>query len=120
MKKFIEVTCSPEIKDMICAALKLYIDATFPQGSSDCGLVAREELLIALKDFETSYNETGIGKYNKRIRAFVAEAIKLYFEHDYMSHPDKDRLCALVVQLSKGETLSNEEQQTLVEKINSV
>lgn len=120
MKTLIEVTCRPEIKNIICEALNLYIETAFPQGSSECALVAREELLIALKGFETSYNETGIGKYNKRIRAFIAEAIKLYFEINYTDNPDKENICALVIKLTKGETLSTEERQTLVAKIYSV
>ena len=114
MNKSIRFSCSPEIKSAICDALKLYIDSAFPkEGCADCSLVAREELLNAVKGIETGYSEHQEVFYNKRIRAFVTEAIKLYFESAYADHPDKENLCALLIKLSRGDALNQNEINSL-------
>ena len=76
----IEICCPDQARDIILRAVRDYTEVAFPQGASDCALVARGALLDAVKQMEQSWAETGRMRYSKRIRAFLKEAMRMHFE----------------------------------------
>ncbi len=79
MAKTIELSCSPPLIDIILVALRNYIDVSYPTGSSDCALVARESLLDTLRALESQRSAGAACHYNRHLRAMLKEAIKLHF-----------------------------------------
>ena len=76
----IEIRCPAQVRDVIVNALRDYTEVAFPQGASDCALVARGALLDAVEQMQRSWAETGRMRYSKRIRAFIKEAVRMHFE----------------------------------------
>lgn len=105
MGKRIEVTCSPQIKDIFVTALRNYTDVAFPPGGADCALVAREALLEALAGFDREFrdNDSGRSGYNKRLRAMVKEGLRLHYQ---WTANDLRRSCAheldLLLEVAEG------------------
>lgn len=108
--KSVELDCSPQVLDGIIAALQYYVDSQFPPGSTDCGQVAREELLNVVASLRTSLASGAPARYSRRMRALVKEGIRLYFaslaEQDGLERREE---CALLQEASRGGTFGDED-----------
>jgi hypothetical protein len=103
MAKNIELTCAPSLTDIIVFALRNYIDLSFPAGSADCALVARESLLDTLHALEEQRRAGEPCHYNRYIRAMLKEAVKLHYSvlaHD-QGHACS-RQCAVLLEACQG------------------
>lgn len=80
MAKIIEIQCSPAISQKLIAALEFYVESHFPRGSSDCGQVAREELLNVIDTFRNRLSAGEPAGYSRRLNAMVKEGIRVYYE----------------------------------------
>ncbi len=79
MAKNIDLNCAPSLTDIIVVALRNYIDLSYPAGSADCALVARESLLDTLHALEEQRRSGAACHYNRYIRAMLKEAVKLHY-----------------------------------------
>ena len=79
--KAIEIACGPRVLERLITALQYYVDSQFPPGSSDCGQVAREELLNVVTSLKTSLEAGMPARYSRRMRAMFKEGIRVYFEY---------------------------------------
>ena len=80
MSRQIAITCTPQMKTIICEALRLYAVLAFPDDCSPCQMVSREALQTAADEFERRYIETGTGYISRRMRAMVNAAIKTFYK----------------------------------------
>lgn len=111
--KSVELDCGPQVLDGIITALQFYVDSQFPRGSSDCGQVAREELLNLVDGLRASLASGTPARYSRRMRAMVKEGIRVYFA----SLADQDGLerreeCALLQVASRGGSFGDEDLRT--------
>jgi hypothetical protein len=103
MAKSIELTCAPALTDIIVIALRNYIDLSYPAGSADCALVARESLLDSLHALEAQRRAGAACHYNRYLRAMLKEAVKLHFSvqaHD-QGHACSHQ-CAVLLDACQG------------------
>ena len=80
MARDIELQWSPAILELLLEALDHYVAVSFPPGSTDCGQVAREELLNLVQGLRHQYGETGSARYSRRLRALVREGVRVHCE----------------------------------------
>ena len=76
----INLSCDVTVKDILCAAIREYAQAAYPEGGSECAQVARYTLLELAADIDagiTANNETV--EVSKRPRAMVKAALEFYF-----------------------------------------
>ena len=76
----ISLNCDVTVKDILCAAIREYAQAAYPEGGSECAQVARYTLLELAADIDagiTASNETV--EVSKRPRAMVKAALEYYF-----------------------------------------
>lgn len=113
MAKQIQLHCSPAILARIVAALEFYVQTNFPPGSSDCGQVAREELLKVVEAFQQQLAAQGAVQYNRRLAAMVKEAMRIYCEslqaEDGQTHGQR---CAVLQAACKGVEQSDDDWQS--------
>ena len=106
--KAIEIDCEPRVLEHLITALQYYVDSQFPPGSSDCGQVAREELLNVVAALRASLEAGKPPSYSRRMRAMVKEGVRVYFEYlelrDGYSHRHE---CELLQATSRGEITSD-------------
>lgn len=111
--KSVELDCGPQVLEGIITALRFYVDSQFPRGSSDCGQVAREELLNLVDGLRASLASGAPARYSRRMRAMVKEGIRLYFvslaEQDGRERREER---ALLQEASRGGVYSDEDLRT--------
>ena len=76
----IKLSCDVTVKNILCAAIREYACAAYPEGGSECAQVARYTLLELAADIDagiTGDNETI--EVSKRPRAMVKAALEYYF-----------------------------------------
>lgn len=76
----IKLSCDVTVKDVLCAAIREYAHAAYPEGGSECAQVARYTLLELAADIDagiTAGNETV--EVSKRPMAMVKAALEYYF-----------------------------------------
>ncbi len=106
----IEISCPAQARDVILNAVRAYTEVAFPEGASDCALVARGALLDAIDEMERSWSETGTLRYSKRIRAFLKEALRMHFElraHDEQRGLDHEY--RLFLETVGGKTITDQD-----------
>src|SRR5690606_10207767 len=100
----------PQLLEGIITALRFYVERQFPPGSTDCGQVAREELLNVVNALHTSLADGTPASYSRRMRAMVKEGIRLYYafqaEQDGIEHREE---CALLQNASRGGAYTEED-----------
>jgi hypothetical protein len=112
MAKPIDLNCAASLTDIIVVALRNYIDVTYPAGSGDCALVARESLLDTLHALEEQRRAGAACHYNRYIRAMLKEAVRLHYAvqaHD-QGH-DCSHQCAVLLDACQGLPRTEEELQ---------
>ena len=76
----ISLSCDVTVKNILCAAIREYAYAAYPEGGSECAQVARYTLLELAADIDAGIsgdNETV--EVSKRPRAMVQAALEYYF-----------------------------------------
>lgn len=113
MARDIELQCSPAILELLLEALDHYVAVSFPPGSTDCGQVAREELLNLVQGLRHQYGETGTARYSRRLRALVREGVRVHCEQLSQSDGlDRNRERALLQAAASGAITTDEDLQT--------
>ena len=103
MAKSIELTCAPPLTDIVVAALRDYIDVSYPAGSGDCALVARESLLDTLHALEEQRRAGAACHYNRHLRAMLKEAVKLHYSlQAHEQGHDCSHQCAVLLDACQG------------------
>jgi len=111
--KFIAITSERGVRQQLITALQHYVDQQFPPGSSDCGQVAREELLNVVASLQAQLDATEPARYSRRMRAMLKEGIRVYY--DFLSRQDgnaRSHECALLQDASKGSPVSDQDLLT--------
>lgn len=111
--KAIHLESDPQLLEGIVTALQFYVESQFPPGSTDCGQVAREELLNVVDALRASQAAGTPASYSRRMRAMVKEGIRLYYafraEQDGFEHREE---CALLQNASRGGAFTEEDLRT--------
>ena len=79
-RKKIKLSCDPDVRDILCTAIREYAHAAYPVGGTECAQVARYTLLELAAEIEagiTGENESV--EVSKRPRAMVRAALEYYF-----------------------------------------
>ena len=112
MARKIELKCPKEMIDIICAALRNYAQAAFPDSSSPCQMVSRDSLLTAAKDIQQQYEQVGTGLYSSRMRAMMKAAINYHFKVvENETQSSAKHQCGLIMLACKGEHVTDEQYQ---------
>ncbi len=102
MKRYIEIHCPRTLCDWLADCIRNYADVAFPPHCVDCQQVARNALVQAAEELRTSWAD-GQARYNKRIRAFVKEAIRLHYRLLAAESGQATRAqCELMLELCQG------------------
>jgi hypothetical protein len=108
--KSIQIDSDPQVLETLVTALRYYVDSQFPPGSSDCGQVAREELLNLVTALEGSLKSGAPASYSRRMRAMFKEGIRVYFEYleqvDGFAHTHE---CELLQSASRNGSATRED-----------
>ncbi|MGD9000151.1 MAG: hypothetical protein PVF75_07035 [Granulosicoccaceae bacterium] len=78
--KHLTLSAPPELLKELCSALRLYADAAWPPGGSECSQAARETLLNAVQGIEAGIAAGAPPSMSRRLRATVRAAIDYYAE----------------------------------------
>lgn len=79
-RKKIKLCCDPEVRDILCTAIREYAHTAYPAGGSECAQVARYTLLELAAGIEagiTGKNQSI--EVSKRPRAMLRAALEYYF-----------------------------------------
>lgn len=73
--------CDVPVRDILCAALRGYAHAAYPEGGSDCAQVARYTLLELADQVEAGISAASRSvAISRRPRAMLKAAIEYYFD----------------------------------------
>jgi hypothetical protein len=76
----ITLHCDVVIKELLCAAIRQYADAAYPEGGSECAQVARYTLLELAADIDAGITENcNSVEISKRPKAMMKAATAYYF-----------------------------------------
>jgi hypothetical protein len=77
----ITLHCDVPVRDILCAAIRDYAHAAYPEGGSDCAQVARYTLLELAGLVEAAISDTCHSvEISKRPRAMLKAAIDYHFD----------------------------------------
>lgn len=77
----INLQCDIPVRDIVCAAIRDYAFAAYPEGSSDCAQVARSALLDLAAQIETGIHAGSEAVLiSRRPRAMVKAAFTWYYD----------------------------------------
>jgi hypothetical protein len=76
----ITLHCDVAVSDIVCAAIREYACAAYPEGGSDCAQVARYTLLELAASIDAGISEHSQSvEISKRPRAMIKAAFEYYF-----------------------------------------
>jgi hypothetical protein len=76
----ITLHCDVAIKALLCAAIRQYTDAAYPEGGSECAQVARYTLLELAAEIDAGITENNNSvEISKRPKAMMKAALEYYF-----------------------------------------
>lgn len=78
--KKLTLACTEQEKTILCEAIRLYAEAAYPPGGSQCAQVARETLLDAVRSIDEQFASKGQAEVSRRLRAQFKSALE-YFEN---------------------------------------
>ena len=82
-RKKIKLCCDPEVRDILCMAIREYAHTAYPAGGSECAQVARYTLLELAAGIEAGITgENQSIEVSKRPRAMVRAALEYYFNRN--------------------------------------
>ena len=108
--------CDIPVRDILCAAIREYAHAAYPEGGSECTQVARYTLLQLAAEINDGISEEKVSvEISKRPRPMVKAALEFYFNR-------QDEACAttsmhqreLFVSLLSGEAVTRVELEAAV------
>ncbi len=103
MAKTIELQCAPPLTDIVVLALRNYIEVSYPAGSADCAMVARESLTDSLHVLEEQRRTGASCHYNRYLRAMLKEAVKLHYSVQASDEGhDCAHQCAVLLDVCQG------------------
>ena len=106
LNKTLAMHCPAAMRDELVAAVRAYVEIKHPEFSDECSQVARDALLTTADDLAA---QAGPGQwtYNRRLRAMVKEAVKLYcmIEAQDTGRP-ADARCAALLAACQGEPVN--------------
>lgn len=80
VRKKVKLCCDVTVRDILCAAIREYAHAAYPEGGSECAQVARYTLLELAAEIEAGISgECETVEVSKRPRAMVKAALEYYF-----------------------------------------
>lgn len=109
MAKYIEISCSEQMKDIICLSLRRFALIAYPQApNSECNLVARDALLNAADLFEDKFSALGVGVINRRLRVMLKTAIEAHYNIlAELEHCVTKKQCEIMLKVCNGEVIDN-------------
>lgn len=79
-RKKIQLCCDPDVRDILCTAIREYAHAAYPVGGAECAQVARYTLLELAAEIEAGITgENQSIEVSKRPRVMVRAALEYYF-----------------------------------------
>jgi len=112
-RKKIRLYCDPEVRDILCTAIREYAHTAYPAGGSECAQVARYTLLELAAEIDagiTGHSETV--QISKRPRAMVKAAIEYYFNRmDEARGVASTHQRSLFLELLAGRTVTSSDLQ---------
>ncbi len=77
----INLQCDVQVRDIVCAAIRDYARAAYPEGGSDCAQVARSALLDLAAQIEAGIHAGSEAVLiSRRPRAMVKAAFSWYYD----------------------------------------
>ena len=117
----ITLHCDVAVRDIVCAAIRDYAHAAYPEGGSECAQVARYTLLELAAEIDagiTGHSETV--QISKRPRAMVKAAIEYYFNRmDEARGVSSTHQRSLFLELLEGRTVTSSDLQAAAAEDNS-
>ena len=117
----ITLHCDSAVKDIVCAAIRDYAHAAYPEGGSECAQVARYTLLELAADIDagiTAHSETV--EISKRPRAMLKAAFEYYFNRmDEARGVTSTHQRRLFVELLEEKTITTSDLQVAAAADNS-
>lgn len=84
------------LQQTLCEAVRLYAEAAYPPGGSECAQVARESLLTAASSIHEQCAENGHAEVSRRLRVQLKSALDYFAEVNAANGKD---VCSAVEQL---------------------
>ena len=82
-RKKIRLYCDPDVRDILCTAIREYAHTAYPAGGSECAQVARYTLLELAAAIEAGISgENQSIEVSKRPTAMVRAALEYYFNRN--------------------------------------
>ena len=82
-RKKIRLYCDPDVRDILCTAIREYAHTAYPAGGSECAQVARYTLLELAAAIEAGITgENQSIEVSKRPTAMVRAALEYYFNRN--------------------------------------
>ena len=112
----ITLHCDVAIKELLCAAIRQYVDAAYPEGGSECAQVARYTLLELAADIDAGItdNNTSV-EISKRPKAMMTAATAYYFNlADEKSGSTSEHQRELFNVLLRGDVVTHHELEAAI------
>lgn len=104
--KTLTLDCPEQLKQDLCAAIRLYAQAAYPAGGSECAQVARETLMDTARSIDEQFAVSGRAEISRRLRAQLMAALDYYTEAAESEDPSISGGISLLRLALKGEAVS--------------
>ena len=101
-RKKLLINCSEDAKQQLCAAIRMYAEAAYPPGGSECAQVARETLMDAANSIEQQYAEHAQAEISGRLRSQLKLATEFFAEMAESEGQDIENLVTEFQSIIKG------------------
>ncbi|MEN8205744.1 MAG: hypothetical protein ABFS24_07005 [Pseudomonadota bacterium] len=117
----ITLHCDVIVKDIVCAAIRDYAHAAYPEDGSECAQVARYTLLELAADIDAGITENSeTVQISKRPKAMVKAAFEYYFNRiDGVQGGTSTYQRKLFVELLEDKTVTSSDLQAAAAEDNS-
>jgi hypothetical protein len=112
--KTLTLSAPPELLNELCIALRLYTDAAWPPGGSECSQAARETMLNTVQRIEASIEAGEPASMSRRSRATVRAAIDYYTEALATQGQQFDARAMLLEAMLSGQAIAPDAYETAV------
>ena len=101
--KTLSINCSEQHQQDLCTAIRLYAEAAYPPGGSECAQVARETLVDVARSIDEQFSETGYAEIRRRLRTQLKAAVEFYAEAAQLEGRDVSSVVSELQCMLKGE-----------------